>query len=223
MSLTVDNLNKDLEQWFLLKHPFYQQWNEGKLTIEDLSLYAREYYHHVAAFPRYISQIHTLCKDISARQVLLDNLIDEEKGEGNHPELWLRFLEGVQGDRAHNEEPQIDATKELVDGFFELTKTDYHTGLGALYSYERQTADVSESKMDGLTNNYAINDAKTLEFFDVHAKFDKFHTQALVKLIKDTNEVDFQKVRHGALSGAKLLWQFLDGMLDARCVTCSIN
>ena len=27
--------------------------------------------------------------------MLLDNLIDEEKGSENHPELWMRFAEGM--------------------------------------------------------------------------------------------------------------------------------
>ena len=64
-----------------IKTSFYQSWNEGTLTLDTLKIYAKEYYHHVAAFPRYISQIHSLCPDISDRQVLLENLIDEEKGK----------------------------------------------------------------------------------------------------------------------------------------------
>ncbi len=76
----------------LLNHPFYQGWTAGKLPLQRLHTYAVQYYHHVAAFPRYLSAIHTGC-EIVTRQALLENLIEEERGAENHPELWLRFAE----------------------------------------------------------------------------------------------------------------------------------
>ncbi len=85
----IGSLNTKLDVLHLLKHPYYQKWNMGELTIPALQVYAQEYYHHVAAFPRYISAIHSRCSDIKNRQVLLANLIEEESGEENHPELWL--------------------------------------------------------------------------------------------------------------------------------------
>ena len=208
-------LNTLLEELHLLKHPFYQSWNEGTLTLDTLKIYAKEYYHHVAAFPRYISQIHSFCPDISDRQVLLENLIDEEKGENNHPELWLRFAEGlgVLGKEV-KQPPELNTTKGLVEGYFELVRTDYATGLGALYAYERQTPEVSKSKIDGLKKHYSVCDEKTLEFFSVHQKADEWHTEELMGLIGRLSESDQEKVAHGAMKGARLLWSFLDGMAE---------
>ena len=71
----LKQLNISLEELNLLKHPFYKLWNDGLLTVDRLQVYAMEYYHHVAAFPRYISQIHSLCDDLHSRQVLLRNLV----------------------------------------------------------------------------------------------------------------------------------------------------
>jgi len=208
-------LNTLLEELHLLKHPFYQSWNEGTLTLDTLKIYAKEYYHHVAAFPRYISQIHSLCPDISDRQVLLENLIDEEKGENNHPELWLRFAEGlgVLGKEV-KQPPELNTTKGLVEGYFKLVRTDYATGLGALYAYERQTPEVSKSKIDGLKKHYSVCDEKTLEFFSVHQKADEWHTEELMGLIGRLSESDQEKVAHGAMKGARLLWSFLDRMAE---------
>ena len=79
----------------LLDHPFYTAWVAGELTDDDLRCYAKAYYPHVCAFPRYVSGIHTQCDDLSARKALLDNLVDEESGDEHHPELWLRFAEGL--------------------------------------------------------------------------------------------------------------------------------
>ena len=208
-------LNTLLEELHLLKHPFYQSWNEGTLTLDTLKIYAKEYYHHVAAFPRYISQIHSLCPDISDRQVLLQNLIDEEKGENNHPELWLRFAEGLGVSRKEVKQlPELSTTKELVEGYFELVKTDYATGLGALYAYERQTPEVSKSKIDGLKKHYSVCDEKTLQFFSIHQKADEWHTEELIGLIDRLSKSEQEKVANGAMKGARLLWSFLDGMAE---------
>ena len=79
----------------LLKHRFYCLWSEGKLTKDNIREYAISYYPHVAAFPTYVSGVHSHCEDAALRQELLENLIEEERGEQNHPFLWRRFAASV--------------------------------------------------------------------------------------------------------------------------------
>jgi CoA-transferase family III len=43
-----------------------------------------------------LSALHSRCDDLDTRQVLLENLIDEERGAGNHPALWLKFAQGAR-------------------------------------------------------------------------------------------------------------------------------
>ncbi|MDE5093157.1 MAG: iron-containing redox enzyme family protein, partial [Trichodesmium sp. St11_bin5] len=88
-------LDKIIEEKHLLKHQFYQMWNEGKLSLEMLQEYAQEYYLQVHYFPTYVSATHAACDDLEIRKMLLENLIEEEMGATNHPELWLRFAEGL--------------------------------------------------------------------------------------------------------------------------------
>src|ERR1700731_2161342 len=40
----------------LLKHPFYQDWQAGKLSGEGLQLYAPQYSRHVDAFPKHLRE-----------------------------------------------------------------------------------------------------------------------------------------------------------------------
>jgi len=40
-------LNKKLDKYHLLNHPFYKSWNDGKLTREIIKDYAEQYYQHV--------------------------------------------------------------------------------------------------------------------------------------------------------------------------------
>jgi pyrroloquinoline-quinone synthase len=213
----INALHEKLDALHLLKHPFYQAWTAGTLTQAELQDYAREYYHHVAAFPRYISSIHAKCKDIQSRQVLLVNLIEEEQGDENHPELWQRFVEGLGANRvAANDTAHCSKTQELVDGYFDLVNSDYATGLGALYAYERQTPEVAGSKIDGLKKFYNISDERTLKFFEVHKGADVWHSEEVADLIKKLSPEDQEKAAIGAEKGAKLLWAFLDGRMEGK-------
>src|SRR5438045_6144423 len=106
MNQHLDKIDNDIAAKHLLKHPFYIAWTRGELSREALADYAQQYYQHVEAFPTYLSAIHAKCDDQSTRKILVNNLIDEEAGSPNHPELWLKFAErfGVAAGDAKNAE-----------------------------------------------------------------------------------------------------------------------
>src|ERR1700724_1167236 len=158
----VATLDSMIAERSLLKHPFYQAWTAGTLSIERLQNYAVQYYPHAAAFPRYLSAIHSRCADIATRQAILENLIEEERGAENHPELLLRFAAAIGGAR----ERVLDASRSasniaLVDEFAELAESGHvPSGLAALYAYESQIPAVATAKIDGLKRFYGITDVR---------------------------------------------------------------
>ena len=82
----------------MLKHPFYQAWTEGRLPLDTLRAYARQYFHHVEAFPRAVSAVHSACPDRDGRRMLAENLAEEEgieAGKQDHATLWLMFACGL--------------------------------------------------------------------------------------------------------------------------------
>src|SRR5947208_14212118 len=178
MNIHLDEINNDIASKHLLKHPFYLAWTRGELSKQALSDYARQYYHHVAAFPTYLSSIHANCDDQDTRKQLLNNLIDEEVGSPNHPELWLRFAQGLglsETDVQCSE--KWTETKNLIDTFRAVCR-DRSTveGLAALYEYESQIPAICESKIDGLTKYYGFADPKHYEYFSVHIEADREHS-----------------------------------------------
>jgi pyrroloquinoline quinone (PQQ) biosynthesis protein C len=50
----MDRLDAAIAERNLLNHPFYQDWQAGKLSRESLQLYASQYYRHVEAFPKHL-------------------------------------------------------------------------------------------------------------------------------------------------------------------------
>ena len=106
MNAYLDRLDEQIAARHLLTHPFYLAWTRGELHMETLADYACQYYRHVAAFPTYLSAVHARCDDQPTRRQLLANLIDEEAGDPNHPQLWRNFAAalGVSPDELDNAE-----------------------------------------------------------------------------------------------------------------------
>tara|TARA_B100001179_G_scaffold43265_1_gene28573 strand:- start:1052 stop:1723 length:672 start_codon:yes stop_codon:yes gene_type:complete len=217
----LNQIDKKIKKNHLLNHSFYKAWNAGELDITTIQEYAAQYYKHVSSFPRYLSAIHSNCDNISIRQVLLENLMDEELGNENHPELWLRFCEGIGKTRVSMKQTiAMDETRELVETFMELSKNNkYHIGLSALYCYESMIPEISENKIDGLKKFYNIKDDKTLKFFMVHLHTDKWHREVVKNLLGNICESDIEKNEAlGAANQAlKALNNFLTGMERVYC------
>lgn len=214
---TVASLNLLAAEMSLLKHPFYQQWTAGMLSAQRLGNYAIQYYRHVEAFPRYLSALHSRCDDVETRQVLLENLIDEERGAENHPELWLRFAQalGLDREKVLAAEP-LPAAKALVSTFHHLSRDfPLSAGLSALYVYESQVAEVANVKIDGLRRFYGFPEDATADgtkFFEIHRNADPYHAQAVANLIErhDARPEDRAIALEAGRTALKAVWDLLD-------------
>jgi len=217
--LLEQRIDEAIGQYSMLSHPFYQLWSEGKLNQSILAQYARQYYAHVSAFPTYVSAVHSRCDDLNVRQLLLENLIEEERGEENHPELWLRFAEGLGVTRDEVKSAELlPSTKDTVTRLKSLTASpDYRLGVAALYAYESQIPEVSKTKRAGLKTFYGIEDARAVSFFTVHESADLVHRQIEMKVLSDRcdTEIVREETVSAARAAARSLWDFLSGVHEA--------
>ena len=217
----IDKIDDLINKHHLLNHSFYKAWNAGELPKETIREYAAQYFQHVSMFPRYLSSIHSNCDQIKTRQLLLENLNEEEEGKENHPELWMRFAEGMGNTReAVNETNPIKETKELVKTFTNLSKSEkYHVGLAALYCYESMQPEISDTKKDGLQKFYGIKDEDTLKFFTVHMHADKWHRKVIRNIIKKVADSKSKQseITNSIELALKALNNFLTGMERVYC------
>lgn len=217
-----ERLNQIIASKSLLNHPFYQAWTEGKLSQDVLRRYAGQYWAQVSSFPRFVSSVHSRCPEIDARKVLLENLVDEELHGTDHPELWMRFAEGLGATRAEvKQQAPLPETTAMVDGYFELAASDWTDGLCALYAYESQVPGVSKSKIDGLKKFYGISDARSLAFFEVHQQYDVEHARKVGALIDQ--HADPVRAEAATQKAADALWGFLDGIAREAGISCEMN
>jgi pyrroloquinoline-quinone synthase len=211
----TETLDAIIEERGLLKHPFYQAWTAGTLSLDSLREYAKHYFHFEAAFPTFLSAIHARMEPGEARKAVLDNLWDEEHGEKNHLALWLQFCEslGLDGDEVRASEPNAE-TRDLIDGFRDACSGGpIESGLATLYAYESQAPAVATQKILGLQKNYGFVDDGSYEFFSVHKDVDVHHAQTerdLVAAAATTPEARLG-LEEATREAAGRLWRFLDG------------
>jgi pyrroloquinoline-quinone synthase len=205
----------------LLQHPFYQAWSKGELTHEDLREYAAEYWHHVSAFPTYLSALHSHLPDGKLRRLVLENLADEEGLEDGtpHSELWMDFARGMGADEASVRDRDIaPATRELLAHFREAMLHSPAAALAALFAYESRVPAIARTKAEGLEGHYGA-DSATRRYFTVHMTADVHHARvwrnALTAELAAHPE-DTEAALTAAEDAARALWNTLDGVEHAR-------
>jgi pyrroloquinoline-quinone synthase len=218
MNSHLDKIDNDISEKHLLKHPFYLAWARGELSKEALSDYAKHYYHHVAAFPTYLSAVHSKCDDQPTRKQILQNLIDEEAGSPNHPELWKQFAHALDTSVEAEQEPE---TKNLIATFRSTCSESTVEGLAALYAYESQIPEICESKIDGLKKHYGFTDPKDYEYFSVHIEADREHRAAEREML--SRKIDNHNIDNARASVARVLdalWEMLSGVCRRHAIAC---
>src|ERR1043166_2368217 len=223
MNEHLKNIDNDIAEKHLLKHPFYLAWARGELSREALTDYARQYYHHVAAFPTYLSAVHAKSDDQPTRKLILANLIDEEAGSPNHPELWKQFANALGVSDVDLAKPEKEPeTANLIRTFRSICGNGSTAeGLAALYAYESQIPAICESKIDGLKKHYGFNNPKAYEYFSVHIDADREHSSAERKMLStyiDNHNID--NVRASARRILDALWEMLSGVCRRHAIAC---
>lgn len=220
--MNSDNVLEKLDQLIdsrsILKHPFYVAWHKGELSWEQLATYAKVYYPHVAAFPRYLKSACDIAVDPVVRDELENNLVVEISNPKPHPELWLDFAESLGLDRTEvvRSKPHQSAF-DIVNTFNGLAKKEIISALAALYAYESQQPEVSKQKSEGLRQHYGIDGQKALAYFEVHAEADIEHREGERKAIQRCleNGSSEEELLSAAEEALNAYWGFLDGICEA--------
>ena len=220
----LDELDALVAEKHLLKHPFYTLWNEGRLTRDHIREYAISYYPHVAAFPTYVSGVHSGCDDPALRAELLENLVEEEGGPVNHPALWRRFAASLGA--ADSDLSVSPRTAEVADAIAEFRRTtragSVPEGLAALYAYESQIPEISKTKREGLAAFYGIEDPEATRFFTVHEEADVWHRQVERAALGRAARTPEDREKALAAAGRCLdaLNRALDGVMRENALVC---
>lgn len=217
----LQELDARIAKYDLLCHPFYKAWSAGKLTREDLRDYAREYYHHVDAFPAYLDEFAARLPHGHMQRAVVANRNEEAGADGSRPhaELWLDFAEGMGADRKVTGGSQIPEVRDLIASFHHVAREGTpEEALAAFYAYESQVPRVATEKARGLREMYGA-DEKTCAYFTLHTTADIYHSRVWLNQLERTvedNSAAEQRALAAAENAAKALWNALDGIEAAR-------
>src|SRR5947209_6371494 len=157
-----EQLEASIARFDLLCHPFYKAWAAGELTRDDLREYARQYYHHVEAFPSYLAELALRLDEGELRRAVLANMGDEKGADGGygkdsaahsepHSELWLDFAEGMGAQRDMRWHQPMVEVRELMRHFHTVASEGTpEEALAAFYVYESQVPRIAKEKERGL-------------------------------------------------------------------------
>jgi pyrroloquinoline-quinone synthase len=212
----LDVIHEQITGRRLLDHPFYSAWSEGALTREALQKYAEQYYHWVQAFPTWLSATHANATDFEMRQEILENLIDEERGPENHPELWLRFCDALGLDReAVRKADLLPETARAIAMMRTVCRDEAAVaGLAALYAYESQQPEVMKTKREGLRDKYGVTSGH--DYFEVHEAADVEHSAGERRMIERHAAGHEAAVLRGAQTALDATYTILDGINRVR-------
>jgi pyrroloquinoline-quinone synthase len=209
----VARLDAAIAEKNLLKHPFYQDWQAGKLSREELQLYAAQYYRHVEAFPKHLRVLAARTEG-PLRDTVMENLAEEENPEGPHPKLWRDFAAAV----GVNEDditccPRLPGTQAVVATFREICgDRPVAEAVAALYAYEAQVPEIAATKIDGLRRFYGIERPEALAYFTIHEETDKAHRQAWRGWLEEHADGSEDEIVATAQEALDALWGALDAV-----------
>jgi len=209
----VKKLDAAIAEKNLLKHPFYQDWQSGKLSREALQLYAAQYYRHVEAFPGHLRVLAARTEG-PLQKLIQENLAEEEDLAAPHPKLWRDFAAAVGVDEDHVTCcPALPGTKAVVRTFREICgDRPVAEAVATLYAYESQVPEIATTKMEGLTKFYGVSASKGLAYFVVHEETDKLHRAAWRGWLEEHANGDEEEILKTTNEALDALWGALDAV-----------
>src|SRR5580704_10961790 len=209
----LEKIDTSLAEKSLLQHPFYQDWQMGTLSRESLQLSAAQHHRHVEAFPKHLRVLAARTEG-PIRDIILENLAEEENPSQPHPKLWRDFAASL----GVNEEditccPALPGTQAVVETFREIVgDRTVAEAVAALYAYEAQVPEIATTKIEGLRKFYGINSTKGLAYFAVHEEADKTHREAWRAWLEEHGQGDDQEILATTNQALDALWGALDAV-----------
>jgi pyrroloquinoline-quinone synthase len=210
MSNLVNKINSEIEKHSLLKHDFYKLWQDGKLTLDHLAGYSKEYFQLVKIVPTLVENVLKNNK-IKKYEDLIQNTL---KDETEHIEPWVNFSHSLNVDKNelmnYNGE---DLTNQAINELIAISESSFEEAVAALYAIEKELPKISETKLDGLSKFYGITSDDSNEYFKIHKEIDIYHSKIWENIINETSDNNKEKMLNAALLSLKSQNRLLDSVL----------
>ena len=208
-NLLIERIDYEIEKHSLLKHVFYQMWSEGKLTINNLQGYSKEYFQLVKVVPKFVENIFNAIADPSLKRAVGQNL----KEESEHIEPWIMFSTamGVQRNDLASYKGENE-TNMAVSTLSQLTERSLEEAVAAMYAYEKELPKISKSKIEGLKRFYGVQSNEATKYLEIHEEVDLRHSEVWKSILKTIPEEKQECALNATISSLKAQNKLLDSV-----------
>ncbi|HSA77079.1 MAG TPA: iron-containing redox enzyme family protein [Nitrosarchaeum sp.] len=209
----IKRIDEMIEERSLLKHPFYQMWSDGKLSLDSLAGYSKEYFQLVKAVPSFMTPIIE-----KAPNSVIKELVENQLEESSHIKSWIKFAGelGISESELTNYNG-LEKTRKAVSELSELMIT-FDGGACAMYAFEKEIPKISQTKLDGLVEFYGISSNEATEYFKLHTEADIRHTASWRNILEKTSadSDNLIQIADKSISAQNLL---LDSCYESYCLS----
>jgi pyrroloquinoline-quinone synthase len=206
MANVVQRIDLEIEKCSLLKHSFYKMWSEGKLTIDHLRGYSKEYFQLVKIVPKFVESI----AEATGNPNIITNNAREE---AEHVELWVKFATALGVSRSDLiSYDGSEKTNEAVAKLMALASLTFEEAVAAMYAYEMELPKISRSKIDGLKNFYGIDSQDATKYFEIHEEADVRHAQVWRDILQRTPAERQESALNAAIKSLQAQNMLLDSV-----------
>jgi pyrroloquinoline-quinone synthase len=224
-----DRFRSELHRYKMANHPFrthefFHRIERGEAPRELIHRWAEQFYPWLATVPIAMAERFSRCprgpEFDGYRRMILDQLVEEAgdpKGrEPGHPELWLRFCEGLGLPRARVvAAPALPSTLVAIDDFVYLNgEVPFY--VSAAGSSEPPNVELCERLGPAFRRHYGVEDGP-LAYYTLHVTADEEHTRFVNEMVGDfarTPEVR-REMWDAMLRGFAIHRMLVDGVLAA--------
>lgn len=214
--LLIHKIDAEIEKKSLLKHKFYVMWSEGKLSLDELKGYSKEYFQLVKKVPDYVDNLVNNYKNSLGDRYENERLYSDIKTvaseEKEHILPWIDFSKGlgISTDELI-EYGGDDRVIENVNNMNTLSSLSFEHGAATMYAFEKELPKISRSKINGLNNFYGISDDRTIDYFKIHEIADIKHAKIWENVLYNTPVEKEDALLKAAISSL----EYQNGILDA--------
>lgn len=205
-------------------HPFFADVERGKAPRPLVQRWVAQFYPWLACVPLAMAERFSRCsweaKFDPFRRMILDQLVEEAgdpKGkEPGHPELWLRFCEGIGLARAAVQStPLLPSTLVAIDDFLYINR-EVPFYISAAGSSEPPNVELCQRLLPAFRDHYHVSEAH-LAYYSLHVTADEEHSRFVGEMVAAfaiTPEIR-REMWDAMLRGFALHRLLVDGVLAA--------
>jgi len=173
-------------------HPFFDRLERGEVPKEVVERWVTQFYPWLACVPLAMAERFSRCsweaKFDPYRKMILDQLVEEAgdpKGkEPGHPELWLRFCEGLGIPRGRViGTPPLPSTLVAIDDFLYLNH-EVPFYVSAAGSSEPPNVELCQRLLPAFRRHYKVDEAH-LTYYTLHVTADEDHSRWVGQMAAD--------------------------------------